>query len=557
MRILLKSLNLFCGLAVISQLACSPEVGSEVSSIVEKPETDFVNYSASVSCSDVKILQVDRVEEIQQAIKMAKDESRSIKVSSTPVPHSYNDSICPQENGIILDLSAFKSIDVNADERSVTVGAAVKLNVLQETLDSFGLTFPVGPDFDDMTIAGMTGTGAHHSSLKYPSSVSDWVEEITLVDADGKIQVITGENLDVARVHLGLLGAIYSLKLKVIPQRFLKFEARSYQNVSSSDLVNYVKNEIPNLSYGRVRWFPSQDRFIVDAFTETEESGQAFDNAWQTIPPLPEAAQNVLEPIIQSSAGQAALSIPARLLNLNPKIACLAENVRTRTFSGTISKDGDKAIGKSHDMIASSCRGGGCPWELGINSRTLEVGFPVSKFAAWTQMIDELTEKRGLCIPANGLYLRFSKASKGALAQAYGEDAVLVEIHIATAKNPQIEPFSDAYQEIMRTTVLEFGGRLHWGKNSTPYYKEQPTSNFPKWDEFIRLKSQLDPDGVFESKLWKAMEAGSEIKSDNCGVDRSCFCEIGELVNSCGRQATCVPGSINSSIGVCKRNRWF
>ena len=98
----------------------------------------------------------------------------------------------------------------------MTVGAAVKLDELQEILDSHGLTFPVGPDFDAMTIAGMTGTGAHHSSLKYPSSVSDWLEEMVLVDAEGKIQTLRGSQLDLARVHLGLLGAIYSLKLKVI-----------------------------------------------------------------------------------------------------------------------------------------------------------------------------------------------------------------------------------------------------------------------------------------------------------------------------------------------------
>ena len=145
------------------------------------------------------------------------------------------------------------------------------------------------------------------------------------------------------------------------------------------------------------------------------------------------------------------------------------------------------------------------------------------------------------------------------MAQAYAEDSVLVEIHIATGAKPVIEPFSDAYQELIRTTVLEFNGRLHWAKNSTPYFVEQPATNFPMWDSFLDLKNEFDPQGMFESKLWQEMKANSELSPFDpfCGVDRSCFCEVDEPVNTCGRAGVCVPGSLNPEIGVCERKSWF
>ena len=88
--------------------------------------------------------------------------------------------------------------------------------------------------------------------------------------------------------------------------------------------------DLPKLSYGRVRWFPSQEVFIADTFTETAKSGAAYDNAWQAIPPLSDAKRNVLESVTESSAGKAVLSVPTRILNSNETVSCLAEKARAR-----------------------------------------------------------------------------------------------------------------------------------------------------------------------------------------------------------------------------------
>ena len=62
--------------------------------------------------------------------------------------------------------------------------------------------------------------------------------------------------------------------------------------------------------------------------------------------------------------------------------------------------------------------------------RSVEVAFPLARFAEWATDVRGIVEKGHFCFPLLGLYPRFSKGSKVALDMAEGADTVLFEIHV-------------------------------------------------------------------------------------------------------------------------------
>ena len=75
-----NSIRYLLAASLLHLSGCSPDEQSRLASVVEKPETEFVNYSKSIACSNVQIFKANTVEGIQQVIALAKNEGKSVKV---------------------------------------------------------------------------------------------------------------------------------------------------------------------------------------------------------------------------------------------------------------------------------------------------------------------------------------------------------------------------------------------------------------------------------------------------------------------------------------------
>ena len=55
----------------------------------------------------------------------------------------------------------------------------------------------------------MLGSGTHGSTIKNKSALlADYVTSMKIVDGNGELRVLEGEQLDKARVNLGVLGVV-------------------------------------------------------------------------------------------------------------------------------------------------------------------------------------------------------------------------------------------------------------------------------------------------------------------------------------------------------------
>lgn len=90
------------------------------------------------------------------------------------------------------------------------------------------------PAFNGVTIAGAVGTGAHGSSLVFPSALGSAVVAAELVNSDGDLVNITaGDELAAVQCHLGVLGVVTRMRLAVV----LQFKVRVVQTVEPEALL--------------------------------------------------------------------------------------------------------------------------------------------------------------------------------------------------------------------------------------------------------------------------------------------------------------------------------
>ena len=56
--------------------------------------------------------------------------------------------------------------------------------------------------------------------------------------------------------------------------------------------------------------------------------------------------------------------------------------------------------------------------------------------------------------------------------------------------------YEPAFREV-EAALSELGGRPHWGKRSLPRRTPSFAPRYPRWDDFQRIRAELDPGGRF------------------------------------------------------------
>jgi FAD/FMN-containing dehydrogenase len=77
------------------------------------------------------------------------------------------------------------------------------------------------------------------------------------------------------------------------------------------------------------------------------------------------------------------------------------------------------------------------------------------------------------------------------LSPMYGRDSVA--INVCRTHGPDNRPFFEA----IRRALTPYEGRPHWGKQPYLWDRESYRSLYPRWDDFVALRRELDPAGTF------------------------------------------------------------
>ena len=498
------------------------------------------NYQGTTVCQPSDVIEAANLVEVQSAVRRAARENKALKVISVKKSNSNSGFICPEQGGILLNLWQMNQIlDLDRDTLTVTVQPGIRAVHLSSYLHEHGFAIRAMPDYTGVSIAGGIATAAHHSSLQFASSMADIVESIKIVDGEGNLRVFEG--YDAARVsaHLGMLGVVVEVTLTIEPQFKLRYGSESG---SDAGLENNIESMVRDHPYARVMWFAGNGRYVLDYYdrVDNDTRGESQHNLWTS----------------SGSAFRIVGDLPYRLLNSAPlRAQCDSALLRSKFWFPPISaKDSprDAPVGWSHDMLASYCEPGQCPWDAkDVRSRTIEAAFPLRHLKQWMTDVRGIIEENRACFPILGIYLRFSAASDRWMGFNYGEDMVAFEIHIPKNAHEMAHERSNAvYDEILQMTLYEYNGRPHWGKNSNPAFVGVGPAQYPRWRDFIALKNELDPAGRFDNKIWAQMTGKATIKPyPGCVLARDCICS--EDIH-CGDGLKCVPGDHYGIARVCR-----
>jgi D-arabinono-1,4-lactone oxidase len=125
------------------------------------------------------------------------------------------------------------------------------------------------------------------------------------------------------------------------------------------------------------------------------------------------------------------------------------------------------------------------------------------------RLLKELFDKGGF--GAQGYYsteLYAGIKSNFWLSPAYGGDVFRVDVfwYINNEGNPAAKDgFYSQFWKLFRDNDVPF--RLHWGKFFPEYdYAEWAAylrSQYPRWDDFMKLCTERDPRNIFLSSYWR------------------------------------------------------
>jgi len=91
------------------------------------------------------------------------------------------------------------------------------------------------------------------------------------------------------------------------------------------------------------------------------------------------------------------------------------------------------------------------------------------------------------------------------MSPGYGRNSIRISIMWWNANTQKPMDYYQQFWDLLQQKNIPF--RLHWGKYLAPANSNEGTAylqkQYPKWNDFMNLRKQMDPDNIFLNTYWK------------------------------------------------------
>ncbi|KAJ3270643.1 hypothetical protein HDV01_007531 [Terramyces sp. JEL0728] len=512
--------------------------------IITRKELDFSfeNHGAAVhgqslfnanglfyQCNPAAIFAPNTTEQVQALVQQAIANGTTVKAYAAG--HSRNNVMCT-DGATILTTNLNKFISVDHGKQTVTVGGGMKLLDFSNAILEYGYIMPGVPDYGGITVAGAIGTGAHGSSLKYPSSTHDYLVSAKIVTGTGEIVNINESDPDfpAVRVNLGALGILTEVTMKVLPVQKIKT-----QNIEI-DFNNATLNLpaiIAQYDFAGCYYFPYNKRAILTTSTLVDASttGNGHKTSWDSS--IPDALQAWVIPKV--------LDVVNGLLS-EDEVCPLANTRAGQLKSGETSE----AVGDFGPMYMGNL------FHDIANVVNVELNIPISKLAAAYQDIIAIVNNVKTCFPVYGIYTRFATPGNTFMGpNGINEPIAHLEIHILNSFTIPYLGFG-AIAEIRQLLNAKYNAEPHYGKNWGSDFTRLDTKLGSRAASFAKAVKRFDPNGVFSNKFLQNLQGNAQrLATKQCAFTQDCFCAID---SDCPAGYGCVAGHVFTAAKVCRKS---
>lgn len=354
-----------------------------------------------------------------------------------------------------------KIISYNDTEHLITVQSGIRLVDLIEAIEAKGWCIPCLPDINTVTLGGALATGTHGTSGLLLAS---YVQKLRVVLADGSIKEVSEQEelIHALRLSIGVLGVFseitfrceknYTLHLIEEPQ---KDEVWMYN----------LKEKVQQYDFLRILWMP--------------HTGKGYVITGSKIPK---------DKIIKENNGPSYLKYRrdvSKILYKYTHVFPWFTAIANKTIALLFFNNKKEHKGSLYQATVTKSRGATlelAEWTIGIDL------FP-QVFKELKKEINKWDNKTFIHIPMD---IRFIRKDKTWLSYAYDQDTVTVG---CISRNSKTADSYEAFKTI-ETIFIKYGGRPHWGKRFKAKDK-QLNKIYPKWNDFKKLRKELDPTNKF------------------------------------------------------------
>ena len=416
------------------------------------------NWAGNQKANPLSIEAPKSVSELSAIVSRAS--GRGQKVKAVGSGHSFTSAAAT--NGRMIRLENLSGI-LHIDHAScqVTVGAGTRLSDLNMLLHTEGLALANLGDIAYQTVAGAISTSTHGTG-KALTGLAGQVVAMKLIDGQGEIiecsKTLNPQIFDVARVSVGALGIITEYTLQAVPS----FRLRALEQPMRLDDVLENAHDLASAhDHFEFFWIPHTKWALTKRNNRTEDELQ----------PLPRVKGWIDKTFMENYAFGALCRVGRARPSLIPRLATALPSSGSREY-----------VDQSFKIFASPRI---------VRFYEMEHALPVDALVPALKEIRAMVDRKGylLNFPVE---VRFTKGDDVPLSTAYGRDSAYIAVHVY--KGMECEPFFRDVEDILRA----YDARPHWGKM---HYRdaEELSKLYPRWDEFIALRNQLDPQRTFSN----------------------------------------------------------
>ena len=416
------------------------------------------NWAGNQKANPVSIDAPRSVGELAALVASASGQGQKVKAVGSG--HSFTSAAAT--NGRMIRLENLSGI-LHIDHAScqVTVGAGTRLSDLNMLLHAEGLALANLGDIAYQTVAGAISTSTHGTG-KALTGLAGQVVAMKLVNGQGEIiecsKSLNPHIFDVARVSVGALGIITEYTLQAVPS----FRLRALEQPMRLDDVLENAHDLASAhDHFEFFWIPHTKWALTKRNNRTEDELQ----------PLPRVKGWIEKTFMENYAFGALCRVGRARPSLIPRLATALPSSGSREY-----------VDQSFKIFASPRI---------VRFYEMEHALPVEALVPALREIRAMVDRKGylLNFPVE---VRFTKGDDVPLSTAFGRDSAYIAVHVY--KGMECEPFFRDVEDILRA----YEARPHWGKM---HYRdaEELSKLYPRWDEFIALRNQLDPQRTFSN----------------------------------------------------------
>ena len=416
------------------------------------------NWAGNQKANPVSIDAPRSVGELAALVASASGQGQKVKAVGSG--HSFTSAAAT--NGRMIRLENLSGI-LHIDHAScqVTVGAGTRLSDLNMLLHAEGLALANLGDIAYQTVAGAISTSTHGTG-KALTGLAGQVVAMKLINGQGEIiecsKSLNPHVFDVARVSVGALGIITEYTLQAVPS----FRLRALEQPMRLDDVLENAHDLASAhDHFEFFWIPHTKWALTKRNNRTEDELQ----------PLPRVKGWIEKTFMENYAFGALCRVGRARPSLIPRLATALPSSGSREY-----------VDQSFKIFASPRI---------VRFYEMEHALPVEALVPALREIRAMVDRKGylLNFPVE---VRFTKGDDVPLSTAFGRDSAYIAVHVY--KGMECEPFFRDVEDILRA----YDARPHWGKM---HYRdaEELSKLYPRWDEFIALRNQLDPQRTFSN----------------------------------------------------------